>query len=247
MLCAVAAVSMCLKAQQQPPVFDVASVKPNHSGDGTTHIGHEGATLTMTNATLRYCILRAYGVADAQVSGPDWLDSERYDIIAKAADDAQDDLSALRLQALLADRFKLTLHRKNKEASIYALVATKGGPKVVPEAVDSPNGGHLSSGRGHVTAKAASMAHFAEFLSGPRAALGLIVIDQTGLTGAYGFDLDWTPDDEPARRQEKKAEQNAPPSLPVALQEKLGLRLDPRKGNIEMLIVDHAERIPTEN
>ena len=247
-LAALAALSACLAPAQTktPLVFEVASVKPNRTGANDTHIGHDGATLTMTNVTLRYCILRAYSVADAQVSGPAWLDSDRFDIVAKAGADAQHDQSRLRLRSLLADRFKMTLHREKKESSIYALVPARGGLKIPAEPANLPDGGNLSSGPGHVTAKGASMAHFAEFLSGPRAALGRVVVDQTGLTGAYSFDLDWTPDDAEVRRQER-LERNAPPSLPTALQETLGLRLEPRKAPVEILIVDHAERIPTGN
>jgi uncharacterized protein (TIGR03435 family) len=233
--------SFVLLAQDAAPLaFDVASVKPNRTGEGSTHIGHSGGTLTMTNATLKYCILRAYGVADAQVSGPAWLDTERYDIVAKAAADATNDQHQLRLRALLAERFRLAVHRETKEASVFALVIAKNGPKIKKEEF-SEGDGDIASNRGHVTAKAVSMNHLATFLAGPRAALGLGVINQTGLDGQYSFTLDWTPEGI------NPAAPDSPPSIFSALQEQLGLKLETRKAPVEILFIDHIERVPTEN
>jgi uncharacterized protein (TIGR03435 family) len=145
-----AAFAACvLLAQDAAPLaFDVASVKPNRTGDSGTHIGHNGGTLTITNATLKYCILRAYGVADSQVSGPDWLDTERYDIVAKAAADAIHDRHPLRLRALLAERFKMAVHRETKEASVYALVVARNGPKIKKAESGDSGDGDIESGRG---------------------------------------------------------------------------------------------------
>jgi uncharacterized protein (TIGR03435 family) len=238
-----AALASCalLAQDAEPPAFDVASVKPNRTGNSNTHIGHDGGTLTMTNATLKYCILRAYGVADAQVSGPAWLDTERYDIVAKAAADAISDQHPLRLRALLAERFKLAVHRETKEASVYALVVAKNGPKLTKEEAGDSREGDVASGPGHVTAKAVSMNHLAVFLAGPRAALGRVVVNQTGLDGVYSFNLDWTPDGG------NPSAPDSPPPILAALQEQLGLKVEMRKAPVEMLFVDHVEKIPTEN
>jgi len=239
---AFALASCALLAQDTAPLtFDVASVKPNRSGENSTHIGHSGGTLTVTNATLKYCILRAYGVADAQVSGPSWLDTERYDIVAKAAADAANDRHALRLRALLAERFKLAVHRETKEAPVYALVVAKNGPKIKKEESGDAGDGDLESGRGHVTAKAVAMTHLATFLAGPRAALGRVVINQTGLNGAYSFTLEWTPEGADSRGMD------SPPPILTALQEQLGLKVETRKAPVEILFIDHVEKIPTEN
>jgi uncharacterized protein (TIGR03435 family) len=233
------ALATCLLLAQDgaPLAFDVASVKPNQSADSGTHLGHVGGTLTVTNATLKYCILRAYEVADAQVVGPAWLDTERYDIIAKAAADATHDQHRLRLQTLLAERFKLALHRETREGSVYALVAGKGGPKIKKDANAGAGEGDMASSRGHLTATGATMNHLAAFLSGPRAALGRVVINQTGLDGGYSFELDWSTEGTGSDR----------PSLPTAIQEQLGLKLEARKAPVEMLVIDHVEKAPTEN
>jgi uncharacterized protein (TIGR03435 family) len=238
-----AALASCVLLAQETATlaFDVASVKPNRTGEGNTHVGHNGGTLTVTNATLKYCILRAYGVADAQVSGPAWLDTERYDIVAKAAADATNDQHQLRLRTLLAERFKLAVHREAKEASVYALVVMKNGPKIKKEALGNGGDGDIASNRGHMTAKAASMNHLAVFLAGPRAALGRAVINETGLDGGYSFTLDWTPEGI------NPSGPDSPPPILVALQEQLGLKVETRKAPVEILFIDHVEKLPTEN
>jgi uncharacterized protein (TIGR03435 family) len=238
-----AALASCaLLAQDAAPlVFDAASVKPNQTRESHTHIGHNGGTLTMTNATLKYCILRAYGVAEAQISGPAWLDTERYDIIAKAAADAINDQHQLRLRALLAERFKMAVHRETKETTVYALVVAKNGPKVKKEESHGPGDGDMESSSGHMTAKAVTMNHLVTFLAGPRAALGRVVIDQTGLDGVYSFTLNWTPEGI------NPSGPDSQPPLLAALQEQLGLKVETRKAPVEILFIDHAEKIPAEN
>jgi uncharacterized protein (TIGR03435 family) len=238
-----AALASCVLLSQDvsPLAFDVASVKPNRTGESSTHIGHDGGTLTVTNATLKYCILRAYGIGDAQVSGPAWLDTERYDIVAKAAADAANDRHPLRLRTLLAERFKLAVHRETKEASVYALVVARNGPKIKKEESGDAGDGDMASNRGHVTAKAVSMNHLAAFLAGPRADLGRVVINQTGLDGQYSFTLDWTPEGA------NPSGPDSPPPILAALQEQLGLKMETRKAPVEILFIDRVEKIPTEN
>jgi len=200
-----------LAQDAEPLAFDVASVKPNQSGDGGTHISHDGGTLMITNATLKYCILRAYSLADAQVAGPAWLDSERYDIMAKAAADADNDQHRLRLRTLLAERFHLTFHRETKEIPVYALVVAKDGPKLKKPESASSDGGNMASSPGRVTGTGVSIDRLAAFLGEPRAALGRMVVYQTGLAGAYSFTLNWTPDGvNPSGR-------DAAPPIPAAL------------------------------
>ena len=231
-----------LRAQASAPlVFEAASVKVNQTGDESTHIGHTGGTLTITNATLKYCILRAYGIADAQVSGPTWLDTLRYDIVAKSADDAVQDRHTLRLQALLAERFHLGVHRETREMTVYALTVAKGGPKFAALPGEHTGEGDVASGPGQMTAKAATMDHFASFLAGPRADLRRVVVNQTGLDGAYSFRLAWTPEGARAPGAD------APPLLPSALEEQLGLKLETRRAPVEILVIDHADKVPVAN
>jgi uncharacterized protein (TIGR03435 family) len=120
-------------------------------------------------------------------------------------------------------------------------VGAKNGPKLTQEEAGASREGDVASGPGHVTAKAVSMNHLAVFLAGPRAALGRVVVNQTGLDGVYSFNLDWTPDGG------NPSAPDSPPPILAALQEQLGLKVEMRKAPVEMLFVDHVEKIPTEN
>jgi len=233
-------------AQDAPaPAFEAASVKPNLSGPGHSGTDRVGGSLQMTNVTLKTCITLAYGVTEPQVLGPNWLDSERYDIVAKADSKAPRDQFVRMLQSLLADRFKLALHRETRELSVYALVAAKGGAKLKKVEGSAANGsGSSSSHRGSMTAEAVPMSKLADLLAGPRFDLGHPVVDKTGLDGVFDFTLTWTPENssEPSRDDPK-----APPPIFIALQQQLGLKLEPQKAPVEVLVVDHAEKAPTEN
>jgi uncharacterized protein (TIGR03435 family) len=151
---------------------------------------------------------------------------------------------------LLADRFKLALHRDTKELPIYSLTAGKDGAKVheVKPGGNSRTGG----GRGHLVGQKISMSQFADLLTqiAPRE-IDRPVIDRTGLKGVFDIALDWTPENQ--RPQGSEAEgrgaiEGAPgPNIFRALQQQLGLRLEPQKGSVEILVIDHAEKVPTEN
>jgi uncharacterized protein (TIGR03435 family) len=228
---AVAFLSCALFAQ----TFEVASVKPNDSGTGHSDVDVDGNLLRMKNVTLKACIVWAFRTTDAQVSGPSWLESERFDITAKAESGKPEPAM---LQAVLAERFKLAVHRETREQTLYELVVAKNGPKLKKsEAAEND----MTSRRGHLTATHASMSALAHFLAGPNIRLGRPVVDKTALDGVFDFALDWTPDTD----AEKSAEHA--PSILVALQEQLGLRLEARKGPVEVLVVDHVEKVPTEN
>jgi uncharacterized protein (TIGR03435 family) len=215
--------------------FEVASVKPNPSGSGHSDVDVDGNLLRMNNVTLKACIAWAYRATDSEISGPDWLNSERFDLVAKAESGKP---KPEMLAAVLAERFKLAVHRETRELTVYALVAAKNGPKIKP--VD-PGEGDTTSRRGHVTITRTSMHGLARFLAGPNVRLGRPVVDKTGLDGVYSFDLEWTPEG----RTEPEA--GAPPSIFVALQEQLGLKLEAQKAPVDILVVDHAEKVPTEN
>lgn len=215
--------------------FEVASVKPNVSGSGHSDTDVDGNLLRMNNVTLKACITWAYRTTDSQVSGPDWLTSERFDIVAKTeSGKPQPEM----LKDVLEERFKLAVHFETKELTEYALVVAKNGPKL--KKVD-PGEGDTTSRRGHLTATRTSMSGLASFLAGPNVRLGRPVVNKTGLDGVFDFNLDWTPEGS----TEKDA--NALPSIFVALQEQLGLKLEAQKGPVEMLVVDHVEKVPLEN
>jgi uncharacterized protein (TIGR03435 family) len=151
------------------------------------------------------------------------------------------------LQTLLAERFKLVVHRETRELPVYALVVAKNGPKLT-KVEGSASGGDMSSSDGTVTGTAVTMARLAGFLATPRPDLGLPVVDQTGLDGWFSFTLNWTPERQLIEKPDSKPlAADAPPPILIALQEQLGLKLEKRKVPLEVVIVDRAERVPTEN
>lgn len=198
-------------------------------------------TVTLTNASLADCIRFAYGLtSDLQLSGPDWIKSKevRYDIVAKALPDAPREQILQMMQALLTERFKLALHREKKELAYYALVVAKGGSKM-HEASDAPvSATPAIQGQLRIVSNSMPMSTVATLLSRYMRAF---VVDQTGLKGPFEVKLVWTPDDRPVADDERG------PSVFTAVGEQLGLRLESRKGPMEVLVVDHAEKTPTEN
>ena len=180
---------------------------------------------------------------DYQVSGPDWLNTEIYDITATLPPGTTGDEVLLMIQTLLADRFKLTLHRDSKELPVYALVVGKGGSKL--QEVEFGRGS-TSGSPGHLTATRIAIRNLTEFLSRQT---GRPVLDMTGLKGFYNFTLNYTPDAAPSAPSPETPipESAVGPSLFTAVQEQLGLRLEARKAPVEILVVDHAEKVPTEN
>ncbi len=231
-----------LLAAQSPetasrPAFEVVSVKPTpgqplNSGFRRASPG----TLNAINVSVRFLIEYAYGVRDDQISGgPSWLDTDRYEIMAKppAGADTSEAAKRLRTQSLLADRFHLVFHRQTKELPVLVLTVGKNGPKGLHEATtERPD--FVSNGH-HLSAQRLSMASFArDFLANQT---GRSVTDKTGISGEFDFTLDWAPDDAPS---------DTSPTLFVALQEQLGLKLEQQKGPVEVLIIDRAEH-PAEN
>ena len=221
--------------------------------------------LTATGVTLHGLIREAYGVEDDQISGaPNWLNSERYDIEAKADKSVADELQKLSfdqrlveyrrmLQALLADRFQLTLHRETKELPVYALIIAKKGPKLQETHPGDNDPTGMTFGRGLLKGEGVPIALLVRHLSQQR--LGRPVLDKSGLTGKYDFTLQWTPEENRApmfkgTRDGGQGPDSPPdssgPSIFTAIQEQLGLRLESQKGPVEVLVIDHVER-PSEN
>jgi uncharacterized protein (TIGR03435 family) len=220
--------------------FEAASVKVNRSGRNPGSTGRSGGQLVFENTSLREAIAIAYGTGvdrDYAVSGPAWMGSERYDIVAKVPAETPRPQVMLMLQALLAERFHLRVHRESKEMRVYRLTVARSGAKL--KSVPAGEGG-FTFRTGHVSCRAESMDDFAGKLSRPVFGLDVPVIDASGLAGAYDFTLDWTPDG-------VQPEPAPGPSLLAALEEQLGLKLVPSRGRIEVLLIDRVERIPTEN
>ena len=225
------------------PAFDVASVKvspPSKTDLININLGNiQHGTLSLTNASLADCLRFAYSLSsNSQLAGPDWITSKavRFDIVAKAAPETPREDELRMLQALLNERFKLVFHREPKEMSYYALVVGRNGPKLQPESEDAPP--FDAHGLRYIAQPHLSMMMLGTLIS--RFELQAPVIDMTGIPGRYQVKLEWSP---------ANASPDAPagPSIFTAVQEQLGLKLEARKGPVEILVIDHAEKIPTEN
>lgn len=218
------------------PEFEVASVKFNPAG-GPTNVATTPATLTMQNARARTAIAWAYQVQPPQISGPESLDAERYDIFAKASAPVEDDQLRLMLQRLLADRFRLAIHRSTREMQAYVMVVAKGGSKIQSStgdaAADTIVPGKRAGLRGRTIGYLAD--HLADEFRQP-------VIDLTGLKGAYDLSLNITP----YIAGDVKSE-DLPAIVAQAMEEQLGIRLESRKTAVPMVFVDHFEAAPVGN
>jgi uncharacterized protein (TIGR03435 family) len=255
--------------------YEIASIKPNNSvTDNRPVMNYTADGYIARGVPLIMFIQSAYGVFDTdRISGaPNWVNSERFDIDAKmdgAVIDALKNLSAAdrtlarqqMLQALLAERFKLTIHRDTKELSAYTLVLARTGSKLQEgKPGDTYANGYRDSGgrggpgtvqlkgRGGLVGQGAPIANLAGMLSW---LLGHNVVDRTGLTGKYDFILQWTPDEGEspmlssavggAPNLQPQPDPNGP-SLSMALQDQLGLKLESKKGPVEIIVIDHVER-----
>ena len=235
---ALIAVSAILSvAAQQPsarPEFEVASIKPVEVPPGPHAVGLriEHGTGRIEGATLRQIIVQAYLVQRVNVlGGPAWYDSDQYDLVAKAASpDTPPEQVRQMLQALLADRFKLAVHRETRDLTRYALVVGKNGAKFQPAKDDETTGLHQTQG-GQLAFQRHPMATLVNTIAN---LIDAPVDDKTGLTGRFDFQLDLTP--EPGREPLDR--------IDLALQalDRIGLKLEAKKTPTEVLIVDHAER-----
>ena len=255
-----------------PPKFDVSTVKPNVSGSSEIATvfqpdGHYRAS----NVRLRDLVSEAYRVRGFQVAGgPPWVASARFDIEAKTEDAAKFALVVkadgfrtlpetpfLMLRELLKDRFKLVVRRETRDGPVYALTMIRAGvlgPGLRPPAVNcatldpkdpAPKPGLCEGIRrapGRFMARTATMAHLATSLA---ILLQRLVIDRTGLSEPFDFDLEWKPIDSVVDPTTSPAAEFAP-SLLAGLDEQLGLKLEAQRAPIEYIVIDSAE-LPTDN
>jgi uncharacterized protein (TIGR03435 family) len=229
--------------------FEVASVKPSAPDVRGTNVHMPNGTFNATGMTAKNCIGLAYDVQPFQLEGgPSWIGDQRYDVVAKlpagTVNGPQDPerMNRMRaaLQALLADRFQLAIHRETKLVPAYALVLAKSGFKL-KETADDGRGVDISSNRGKLVAQRISMATLARNLSGN---MGSPVMDMTGINGIFDLTLEWTPDEvrSPAKPGTEAAEPSLGPSIFDALQEQLGLKLEKQKAPVEMIVIDRIEK-----
>jgi uncharacterized protein (TIGR03435 family) len=257
--------------------FEVATIKPSKPGSGPGGYSFPSGGFKATNVSLQTLVEAAYHIGDDQVSGaPKWLNSDRYDVEAKMDASAAADLQKLNreeqdaarqqmLQAFLADRLRLTIHRESKEFSVYLLVVAKNGPKLQEakpgdtygDGIKSRDGSPLAAGNTRMTggrnartltAHAVPISTLTQLFL---AFLGRPVLDKTGLAGKYDFTLTWGPDDNRPptlaggasndSSPSVASDSNGPPLL-TAIQEQLGLKLESGKGPVEVIVIDHIER-----
>ncbi len=248
--------------QAERPAFEVASIKRNTSGDENFGFNvRPGGLMAALNVTGRQIVRFAYSMQNSSVEGgPDWLDTEHYDITAKAAEAATPEQMLLMLRTLLADRFKLVMHMDARDTPIFNLVRARNdgrlGPQLRPTSVDcgairaaqargaatltANDGRPVCGGRaraGIITAGAVTMEQLARNLSG---LAGRAIVDRTGLEGHYDFDLKYVPD-----AQLTAPAGGAPaelPSLFVALEEQLGLKLEAGRAPVDVVVIDSIAR-----
>jgi uncharacterized protein (TIGR03435 family) len=216
--------------------FEVASVKPSPQGAGGARISAlpGGQTFVVRNVPVKIIFMFAHELPPRQVSGgPDWLDTENYDIDAKAAlPSSRADLLVM-FQNLLADRFKLQFHRETKDVPVYALTVDRAGSKMkLNESEDDFKIPIGTRGRGRANGTRVPMSYLCFYLSRQ---LDRNVIDKTGLDKFYDFTLEWTP--EPQRAADPVGR-----TIFTAVREQLGLKLESQKGPVEFYIIDHAEK-----
>ena len=230
--------SMALAADA--PAFDVASIKPCDAGGGAVDIAP--GSVTMRCMRLTGAIRWAYNVLDVQVSGPDWLNTARFEIVAKAGTPAKEPELQQMMQKLLAERFKLELHRQTKEVNAMVLTVAKGGHKL--KEVQEEGSPSFSTGRMNLTGKGATIAQLITFISRE---IRQPIVDQTGLTGRYDYFMDIAAYITDEMRQQQGPPVEAPSIVANALQGQLGLKVEAKKMPMEVLMVDKMEKTPTEN
>jgi uncharacterized protein (TIGR03435 family) len=250
---AILAAALVLAASAQSPAsggpsFEVATVKPveltpgNYNANLGTVLHGE---VQMSNVTLNDCLKFAYSISnDIQIEGPAWIRNKdiRFEITAKSTPDTPRAQLLLMLQRLLAERFQLVLHHEPKERSFLALSVGKKGSKLQAVPEDTPNPPSTSIA-GRIASKRMPMSILTLLLS---RFTGKPVVDMTGLTGYYEIHLEWTPEPLAPTGATPVSEQSGP-SVYSAVQDQLGLKLESRKGPLDILIVDHAEKTPTAN
>ncbi len=225
---------------QSPTTFEVASIRRNPSGGQNTQINSSNGKFTVTNGSLKTLIRNAYDIQSFQFAGgPSWLDTEMFDIVATTGspDKIPPDQLKILIRNLLADRFQLKLHWETRQTNVYALVVARNGPKLTEDSDAAKASGINTSKGSHQGRMIGTKEPLSILASNVGNQLGRIVLDKTGLEGKYDWTLIWDPDPAP---------DSTNPSIFTALQEQLGLTLDPQKGPMETLVIDSVEQ-PSEN
>jgi len=231
------------------PKFDVITIKPsdpNRPGKGFTVRGRHVMTF---NTNVNDLISFAYSLHAKQIIGaPAWFATDKFDLDGVPDVEGRPSAQQMRMliQSALTDRFKLTFHNDKKELSVYALEIAKGGPKLT-ETISQPSGprNFLFRNLGNLTVSNSTMQDFCNGMQG--AVMDKPVVDHTGLTARYDFNLKWTPDESQFEamggfKPPTADDPNAPPALSTAMQEQLGLKFEATKAPAEVFVIDHVDK-----
>lgn len=225
---------------QAPASFMAASIRPSAAGVQFEHDGAIQATpgsVVMRDVLLTSCMEWAWGIQENQIKGPEWIQNERYDIVARAERPVAVDQLKLMMQALLKERFGLEFHHERKELTAYEMTVAKGGSKMKEAAADEkPSRENTAIS---TIAKAMTMRQFADFVSQP---LRMPVVDHTGLTGRYDFVLNFTSYLPSGERAMTPDFDNNNGIIIAAIQGELGLKLESHKLPVETYVIDHVEK-----
>ena len=222
------------------PGIEVATIKPSNPDRGGELFTIKGRHIVTTNTTLRDIIRFAYGVHPTQIEGTQpWMAADKFDIDAVADVEGQPNNAQMQvmMRKLLQDRFGLIFHREHKELAVYALTVARGGPKLTKtKRTASASTDFLILGDTLIVNNATLQGLVIGLSRGP---VNKPVVDRTNLTDRYDFVLRWTPDDSTS------TDPTRPPGFYTAFEEQLGLKLQPSRAAVEVLIIDHVERPPT--
>jgi uncharacterized protein (TIGR03435 family) len=236
------------------PAFEVSVVRLNHSGGGGSSSNMKNGRFTATNITLKSLVeYEAYGLPGPRISGgPKWFESQRFDIEAKMTDADAVALQKLgrdqrraqiqaMFQQMLTDRFKLAVHWETREMPVYDLAVGKNGMHMTPS---KEPGGSTHTNDGQFVATGVTMEDMARSLTQELSGeLGRVIVDRTGIAGRYDVSLKWTPDSgaEAASGGDHDAVSPDAPPIFTAIQEQVGLKLEPAKGPVQVLVIDRLE------
>jgi len=240
-------------AQATPPAYDVMTIKPNVTGSGSMgfSLDTKGDHFVAHHVSLKQIMQYVYDLNEDSIAGvPAQFDTLRFDIEAKVVEPDLDALKKMNseqrramLRPLVTERFQLKTHTESRILPVYELVVAKGGPKCKLSDDQTKLGWgdiglYYNRSDIKLEGRGLPMAHLAKTLADQ---VHRTVIDKTALTGNYDLTLQWTPDDAPA-----STDADSVPSIYTAVQEQLGLKLQPAKAPVEVLVVDHAA-MPSEN
>jgi uncharacterized protein (TIGR03435 family) len=247
-----------IMAADAKPQFEVSTVKPSKPDARWSLLVNPSGMMNTTNTSLADLIKFAYDLHEKQiVGGPQWMETDKFDVTGKPDTEGIPNPTQLKMmvQKMLADRFQLSFHREKRELSVYAITIAKGGHKLKPTESTSNLPGYGRSPRGMMVRNSTITEWAAILGANTLATLDRPVVDQTGLGDKrWDFTLNYTPDSVLAAQAGAGAngqagaasDPDAPPDLFTAFQQQLGLKLEPTKAPVDVIVVDRVEK-PTEN